>query len=88
MAIKSFKSSLKSTAEFAGYILIIIGIIIIMVMGFLTYSPGGSDPFFLILVYLGGGMFFTGIVLVRTATIKKEPEVPKLDEKDDDEYVF
>jgi len=81
-------STLKNTAEMSGYLTIIIGILIIMIAGIMTYTPEGTDPVYLLVVYVGGGIFIAGIVLVRVSTMKKEPAVPELDEKDDDEYVF
>ena len=65
-----------------------IGILMIMVIGVMTYTPQGTNQIYLLLVYVGGGVFITGIVLVRVSTIRKEPAVPELNEKDDDEYVF
>jgi len=85
---KEMSSTLKNTAEMSGYLTIIIGILIIMIAGIMTYTPEGTDPVYLLVVYVGGGIFIAGIVLVRVSTMKKEPAVPELDEKDDDEYVF
>lgn len=80
--------TVKNTVEMSGYLAVIIGILIIMIAGIMTYTPEGTNIVYLLVVYVGGGVFITGIVLVRVSTMKKEPVVPKLDEKDDDEYVF
>ena len=80
--------TVKNTVEMSGYLAVIIGILIIMIAGIMTYTPEGTNIVYLLVVYIGGGVFITGIVLVRVSTMKKEPVVPKLDEKDDDEYVF
>ena len=82
------QSQVKNTIEVSGYLTIISGILIIMISGILTYTPEGTNFVYLLVVYVGGGVFIVGIVLVRVSTMNREPEVPKLDEKDDDEYVF
>ncbi len=82
------KTALKNTTEMSGYLTIVIGILIIMIAGIMTYTPQGTDPVYLLVVYVGGAVFVVGIVLVRVSTMKKEPAVPELDEKDDDEFVF
>ncbi len=85
-------SNIRRIVERIGYIIVIIGILLVVAIGSTNYLPGGLNASMLALFLMGGFFMAAGSVIVRMAPVKSEkpPAKEAVDtlKLDDDEMVF
>ncbi len=83
-------SNSRRIIEQIGYVIVIVGILLVVGIGSTNYLPGGLDLAMFSFFLLGGVFIAMGSVIVRMAPVKREkpPEKEVVDALDEDEMVF